>query len=102
MVAQPGAYGGQPLHGHLVIVSGDAVVPLEAAGQAAMHDGLLAVRSGEPAHRRHGGTAGAGPVAGRAPIDVARVETVRAVVALAAAAGERPHHRFAVAAAKRL
>jgi hypothetical protein len=73
-VPDPRLYDREAHHGGEIIVGSDAVVPLETATQAAMHDGVLAFRARERADGRHRTATVARAVAGRLPVDVARVE----------------------------
>lgn len=73
-------YGRQLQHEDEVVVGSDAVVTLEAAIGASMHNGVLAVTSRERADRRHRAAAAARAVARLAAVDVAGVEAERTVV----------------------
>ena len=66
-----------------------------------MNQTLLAVALGKDPDGRHAAAAGAGAVARRAVIHMARVQANGTVVAMPPTAGHRPHQRVAVAAAKR-
>ena len=90
----------QAQHHQPVVVGGEAVVALAVAAEAAVEHDLLAVGAGERADGRHEGAAVARPVARHLAVDVARVEAVRAVVAVAAAGRQGTDHELAVAAAK--
>ena len=91
---------GERQHEVEVIVGGDAAEALDAAGEASVHDHVLAVTAGERADRRHAAAAVAGAIAGRGAVDVAGIEAPGTVVAVVPAGGEGAHERAAVAAAK--
>ena len=95
-------HDGQPHHGGEIVVGGDAVVPFEAAAEASMHDGVLALGARKRADGRHGPAAVARSIAGRLAVDVARVEALRAVVAVLASIQGPAYERPAMPAAKLL
>lgn len=77
-------------------------MPLDAAAEAAVHDGVLALGARECANRRHEGAATTRAVTWYAVVHMARMETIGTVVAVLAAVRDRPDDDLAVAAAKRL
>lgn len=85
-----------------IVVRRHATVPFDPAAETAMQDSLLAIGSCYDANRLHHAPTVACAVARHPPVDVARPETVGAVVAVAAAARRREHHHPASTAAKLL
>lgn len=83
-----------------VVVRGDPVMALEATAQAAVDEDVLALWPGESADRSHEPAAITRAIAGGPPVDVARVEADRAMVAMSTAARRRADQGTAVSAAK--
>jgi hypothetical protein len=75
---------------------------LEPAGQAPVHDRVLALCARERTDGRHRSAAVARAVAGRLPVDVARVQALRTVIAVPPPIQRPPYKRAAVTAAKLL
>jgi hypothetical protein len=96
----PRLHDSQPHNGSEVVISRDAVVPLEAAAKAAMDDDVLALRTRERTHGRHRCPTRAGTVAGPFAVDVARVQAARAMIAVLATVQRPPYECPAVPAAK--
>lgn len=92
----------QPHQHRGIVVGGHPVVPLEPAAEATVDDALLAARPLEHADGRHRRPAGARAVAGRPPVDVARVQAERAMVAVPAAVQRLSYKHPAAPAAKLL
>jgi hypothetical protein len=87
---------GQTQHGNRVVVGRHSIVTLEAAGQTAMDEHLLSVRTAEQADGGHLAPARAGAVARDAPVDVPGMEAQRAVVAVVPPPGERADEGLAL------
>lgn len=84
------------------VIGGESVVPLQPAALAPVDDDLFALRSVEGGNWRHQPTAGAGPIAHPAVVDMETVEAVRAMVAVMAAGDSRADSLAAVTAGERV
>src|SRR5207248_10157602 len=71
-----------------IVVGGDAVVPLEAAGKTLVNDYVLALSPGECADGSHHRATGAGAISRMRAVDVPREQAQGAVIALAATHGK--------------
>lgn len=82
----------------MIVVGGDAAIARDLTTKAAMHDHLLAVAPEPRSHRLHQASALAQTIAGRLAVDMARVETQRAVVPVPPTAQRWSHKRPAMTA----
>jgi hypothetical protein len=92
--------GRQTQNERKVVVRGDVVEPFPVAAMTTVQHDVLAVVTDERADRGHRCAAGRGAVAWTPIIDVARVETDGAVVAMPAARWQRADQQPAVPATK--
>lgn len=96
----PPCHIGQRQHQDEIVVGRDAVMPLDATTETAMHYGVLAIGADERSYGRHRATAGTGAVAGQTVVHMSRVQTDGTVIAVSPAARHGPDEDTAVPAAK--
>jgi hypothetical protein len=85
-----------------VVVGGNPIVPLDAAGKAPMNDHVLAFGPSVGSDRSHRASTRARAVARRVGVDVARVKTERTVISMVSSTNRGTNHRAAAAAAELL
>lgn len=85
-----------------MVVGGDPIAAFDAAAIAAVHHHLLAVYPVGDANRRHHGPARTFPISRLAPIDMARRQAQRAMIAVLPSGYGRADERPAVTALERL
>jgi hypothetical protein len=82
LLARSCGYYGQGQQQVEIVIGCDAVEALKATAEAAMNNHKFAVGPLEASHGLHRSATGAQAISRRPVIDVTRVETVRAVIAL--------------------
>ncbi len=79
-----------------IVIGGDAILALDPAFQAGMHQRIFAVGPRKIADRCHRAATGAEAVTWHALIHMPRMQTVGAVIAVPPAAGDKTNHHAAV------